>query len=206
MNESKNSQSLLETYIDISPLAYNIYDLVKDILVISTKDSFQTIGIPKKELIRMSHDYYKEIIHPDDYETVKSNFLKMKQARLGDKIDQVFRIRHGEGHYVWLHTIYKIFEVDQQGQAIKMAGIAEDITRLKVLEEQLKGAVDTLMEIRHRDSHLLRGPVATILGLLNVIENEDLIQHPSKSLFNYLKITVEKLDNLVIDVYKNSMK
>ena len=145
MNESKNSQSLLETYIDISPLAYNIYDLVKDILVISTKDSFQTIGIPKKELIRMSHDYYKEIIHPDDYETVKSNFLKMKQARLGDKIDQVFRIRHGEGHYVWLHTIYKIFEVDQQGQAIKMAGIAEDITKRK---QELKDLHQSLEQFK----------------------------------------------------------
>ncbi|MEM9675541.1 MAG: PAS domain-containing protein, partial [Bacteroidota bacterium] len=80
--------------------------------VISTKDSLETIGIAKSELIQMSHDYYKEIIHPDDYEIVKANFLKMKQASLGDKVDQVFRVRHGKGHYVWLHTIYKIFEAD----------------------------------------------------------------------------------------------
>ncbi|MGD1892161.1 MAG: PAS domain-containing protein [Cyclobacteriaceae bacterium] len=204
MNESENNQRLIKTYIDISPLAYNVYDLVKDILVISTKDSLETIGIAKSELIQMSHDYYKEIIHPDDYEIVKANFLKMKQASLGDKVDQVFRVRHGKGHYVWLHTIYKIFEADEQGQPTKMAGVAEDITRLKTVEADLKNAVDILMKVRHRDAHLLRAPVVTILGLLNVLDEENLIQPPNQAIFDYLKITVEKLDSLVVDIYKNS--
>ncbi|MEM9675542.1 MAG: hypothetical protein AAF992_23330 [Bacteroidota bacterium] len=85
-----------------------------------------------------------------------------------------------------------------------MAGVAEDITRLKTVEADLKNAVDILMKVRHRDAHLLRAPVVTILGLLNVLDEENLIQPPNQAIFDYLKITVEKLDSLVVDIYKNS--
>jgi hypothetical protein len=66
--------------------------------------------------------------------------------------------------------------------------------------------VEILLKINYRDAHTLRGPVATILGLINIIESEDLIHHTNKTIVNHLKSTVEKLDDIVTTIYRESVK
>lgn len=194
-------RSLLATFIDISPVSYSMYDLVKDTLLFTTKD---LVGLPRDELVRMSHDYYREIIHPDDYQKVKDNVTKMKNAALGDQVEFVVRVKHGDRKFVWIHAIYRIHEVDDTGKSAKMVGIVKDITCMKELEEELDQAVARLSEISYRDAHLLRAPVATILGLVDVMESEKLIYSADQTMFKHLRTSVAKLDEVVSEIYRES--
>ena len=202
MNQpDEKPKGLLATFINISPVSYSMYDLVRDTLLFTTKD---LVGLPRDELIRMSHDYYREIIHPDDYQQVKDDVIKMKNAALGDQVEFVVRVKHSDGKFVWIHAVYRIHEVDNTGKPAKMIGIVQDITRMKELEEKLDQAVARLSEISYRDAHLLRAPVATILGLVQVIESENLIYSADQTVFKHLKTSITKLDEIVSEIYRES--
>lgn len=194
-------KSLLATFIDISPVSYSMYDLVRDTLLFTTKD---LVGLPREELVRMSHDYYREIIHPDDYQKVKDDVTKMKSAVLGDQVEFTARVRYSDGDFVWIHAIYRIHEIDNTGRPAKMIGIVQDITRIKELEEKLNQAVEQLSEISYRDAHLLRAPVATILGLVDMIESEKLIHSADQTVLKHLKTSVAKLDKIVSEIHCKS--
>ena len=200
MAKGSSKLKLISNFIDISPLSYTIYDLVKDTLLITTKDPMEMLGISRKELAEMSHTYYQYIIHPDDYPLINASYEKMKRAGLNDHFEHTVRVRHKDGHYIWIHAIYRIHEVDELGNASKMLGVVEDISELKELESRLDVTVKKLNKISYRDSHILRAPIASILGLVELLEVEPSLPTPCKSIISHLKSTVRKLDKIVTDI------
>jgi two-component system cell cycle sensor histidine kinase PleC len=65
-----------------------------------------------------------EIIHPDDGDLFA--LAKQIAAREIDQIDQVFRMRHSNGHWVWVRARAQI--IDPKEQDVHLLGIAIDVT------------------------------------------------------------------------------
>ena len=130
MVKNTSKSKLISNFIDISPLSYTIYDLIRDTLLISTKDPLDMLGISREELMRMSHSYYHDMIHPDDYPLINADYEKMKRAGLNDHYEHTVRVKHKDGHYIWIYTIYKIREVDDFGNTSKVLGVVKDISEL----------------------------------------------------------------------------
>lgn len=91
---------------------------------------------------------WTEIIHPDDLEHTKACITDYLTGKT-DKYKTEFRLRHKNGHYLYLLDHGIISERDKDNNPTKMIGIAFNITelketqkRLQLSEENYKNALD----------------------------------------------------------------
>jgi light-regulated signal transduction histidine kinase (bacteriophytochrome) len=83
-----------------------------------------------------------------------------------------------------------------------------ELTRLvnasEALAEKLQVQNDSLRHINYSISHIVRAPLANLLGLVNLI-NEQGIYHPDSQVFlQYLKTVADQLDDAIHDVVKEN--
>ncbi len=72
----------------------------------------------------------------------------------------------------------------------------------KQLNQELNRQNQQLQQFGYITSHTLRGPVATILGLLNVLDKDDLGSPSNPGIIEYLADTATRLDGIIHDLVK----
>ena len=77
-----------------------------------------------------------KIVHPEDADLF--DVAKQIVARDTDHIDHIFRMRHAEGHWVWIRARAQATDPDENG--IHLIGIAVDITEHRNLAQQSEAA------------------------------------------------------------------
>jgi len=86
----------------------------------------EIVGYTLAELAPVSIETWKGLCHPDDF------------ARSGEVLRRVFtretafyscevRMRHKDGHWIWVHDRGKVVEWDEHGQPVRMSGTHTDI-------------------------------------------------------------------------------
>ena len=83
-----------------------------------------------------SGDLWLTFVHPDDRERVLEA-SKVHENGLISHIEDEFRLRHKEGHWIWVLDRGKIIEWTQDGQPARIIGAQTDITRQKEAEQHL---------------------------------------------------------------------
>jgi PAS domain S-box-containing protein len=72
----------------------------------------------------------------------------------------------------------------------------------KQLNQELNRQNQQLQQFGYITSHTLRGPVATILGLINVLDKDDLGSPANAGIIGYLADTATRLDGIIHDLVK----
>ncbi|MEQ1950690.1 PAS domain-containing sensor histidine kinase [Mesorhizobium yinganensis] len=90
-----------------------------------------------------------DIIHKDDGDLF--NLAERIVAREIDNIDQVFRMRHADGHWVWVRARAQV--IDPEASDIQLIGIAVDVTeqrhlaaRSEAADLRLRTAIESISE------------------------------------------------------------
>ncbi|RWA69587.1 PAS domain S-box protein [Mesorhizobium sp.] len=94
-------------------------------------------------------DRWLAMIHPDDRERV----AEADRAHLADEtpfFEAEFRMRHKDGHWVWILDRGKAIERDGEGRLIRAIGSLTDITERKEAEERLKVSAAMLADEKER--------------------------------------------------------
>ena len=198
--------NFIQSIVNISPLEYEAFDLLKNSIIYSSGLAEKLTGYSKEELIELSKDHFEALVHCDDREKVAANFQRLKQSSSGEVVETIFRIKKADGSYLWVHTREQVYERDEQGRAWKIASVAEDISKKMALEQKLKETVALLDKISYKNSHDVRGPVASILGLIHLISDENLVGEYDKMIIGHLKRLVSKLDSIIREVEQISQK
>ncbi|BCM21888.1 putative diguanylate cyclase YegE [Mesorhizobium sp. J8] len=89
------------------------------------------------------------MIHPDDREVV----AEADRAHLAGEtpfFEAEFRMRHRDGHWVWILDRGKAIERDGEGRLIRAIGSLTDITERKQAEERLKVSAAMLADEKER--------------------------------------------------------
>lgn len=97
----------------------------------------------------LSFGVVSAIIHPDDADLF--DLANQIVAREIDQIDQVFRMRHAAGHWVWMRAKAQV--IDPEASEIHLIGIAVDVTEQHKLARQsemadmrLRTAIENISE------------------------------------------------------------
>ena len=138
---------------------------------------------------------WKSHFHHED----KKKVLKNYQADIANPEVKVwkedYRLIKDNGDIVYINDHGYIIR-DHNKKAIRIIGSMHDVTESKEKEQRLSRQNEQLMEIALINSHELRGPSATILGLIDLLE-VSLSDMQNQEIINYLKETALKLDGII---------
>lgn len=115
---------------------------------------------------QLNSDIHK-LIHPDDRERVEDLFNKIIEDPL-EPIEITYRSLHHDGHYIWLECVFANSLSDEHINAIVCN--FRDVTSRVTAEEEILRQNTVLREISWSSSHEIRKPVASIMGLMDLIK------------------------------------
>ncbi|MEX2275854.1 MAG: PAS domain S-box protein [Actinomycetota bacterium] len=79
---------------------------------------------------------WKDLIHPEDADRVLT--AADRTERTGDPFDEQYRMRHRDGHWVWVHDVGKLFLCDDAGNPWLLQGVMLDITERHRVQDELE--------------------------------------------------------------------
>jgi len=138
--ELSRSQRLNEKIVSTVPDVVYIFDLAQARNIYINQVVGSLIGYEVQTLLE-ANDQQLDIIHPDDLKTYRETKAQVCEAADGVHIEQTYRLKHRDGHWVWVHCRETVFSRDAEGKATQILGVAQDITLRKQAEERLQEAV-----------------------------------------------------------------
>lgn len=97
----------------------------------------RTLGYDLAELATLNMNTVKTWVHPDDLARTDA-LLKQNLVNGALFFESEVRLRHKDGHWVWVHSRGAVVERDADGRALRMAGTHIDVTNRKRAEEALQ--------------------------------------------------------------------
>ncbi|WP_417354461.1 diguanylate cyclase [Gallaecimonas pentaromativorans] len=96
----------------------------------------QMLGYTRAELEPMSGEVFKTLAHPDDI-AFSDEKLALHFAGKLPFYEQICRLRHKDGHWVWVHDRGQLTSRDSDGHPLLVTGTHIDITESRLAEERL---------------------------------------------------------------------
>ncbi|MFW6142507.1 MAG: PAS domain S-box protein, partial [Candidatus Saliniplasma sp.] len=113
------------------------------------------VGYELEELEPVSFETWKELAHPQDLK--RSNELLEKHfAGETDIYEFEGRMKHKDGHWVWVLDRGKVMEWDENGDPLRMTGTHTDISKKKEYEELAKEMYSLRSAIREINQHIVQ--------------------------------------------------
>lgn len=194
------ADKFLNSVFEVAHVEFQTYDLSNHKVLFSSGVVRKLLGYSEQEYSHLSDDFYKNIIYPDDLEKIQQTINKIMQSKSGQVIEMTVRLRKKDGAYIWLYSRQMIYERKQNDQVFTIIREVEDVTLLIELQHELEEKLEQLKTISYKNSHLLRSPVASIIGLVNLFEEHAITSDHNRQILHYLKGTITKLDNVIHEI------
>lgn len=190
----------LHSLFEVAHVEFQTYDIFNRKLLFSSGVTEQLLGYSHDEYLNLSDDFYKNIIHPDDFQKVQETMDKLLHAKNGEVVEMTVRTRRRDGSYIYLYSRQMIYEKNHVNHICTVIREAEDVTQLVQLQDELKAKVEQLKVVSYKNSHLLRSPVANIIGLVGLVEEHGIASEHNRQILSYLKEAIIKLDEVIREI------
>lgn len=159
--------------------------------------------LPQLISYSQSESDWKNLIHPDDI----GDFLKTQELALQNPQahywEHEYRMLNHIGKFIFVNSKGYIVR-DGLGKAIRLIGASQDIsermTHLKAIEAQNK----QLQEIAWIQSHIVRAPLARIMGLIDLLKVEEELPNDLKELLGHILNSAEEFDKIIKTISNKS--
>ncbi len=196
------SQEQLQISVDGSELALWDWNIKTGEVSINERWA-NIVGYTKAELSPISIQTWDKLVHPEDAPIVQ-DIIRRHVSNETPIMEVEVRMRHKDGHWVWILDRGKVIEWDEDGAAVRFAGTHLDITQRKLLElerEQLLADVvrsnNELKQFSFIISHNLRGPLASMRGLLGLMREEPIPDGNLSELINGFETSTKQLTDTI---------
>lgn len=144
-------------------------------------------------------------IYPEDKEKVLQELSNILHDPKKQNFNAEFRFLKANGNVVYMQH-RGIFIRDANGKAIRavaaMIDLTETIEKLKKIETQNK----KLKDIAWTQSHIVRAPLASLMGLVNLMVSNINTGVSDKVLVGYISDSANKLDKIIHDIVESTSK
>ena len=185
----------------------SIYKGVVDLLIILKKDF--TIETVNDEVLRklgyseasLQNQPFQVILSPSHQKILKKVENDLGKNSICMNIELTFL--HADKTPVSHSVSFSVLS-DNHEESTRILVIAKDVTAFKETERRLKQQNETLKEIAWIQSHKVRGPVASILGLMKLIDWENKTPSDNMQVIQNLQATAERLDAIIHEIVEKS--
>jgi PAS domain S-box-containing protein len=132
--ELSESQHFLQQLVNNSPDIIYVLDInevkftyIND-RIVQLLGSYPSIG----------HDFFLDILHPDDYINRIEHIKACKEMKDGDVMETDVRWKMKDGSWHWFRIRDGVYKRDKGGNVIEVVGIARDIHEKKISRQELE--------------------------------------------------------------------
>ncbi|WP_176699650.1 PAS domain-containing sensor histidine kinase [Neobacillus massiliamazoniensis] len=149
--------------------------------------SKEIIGFTPDELIGKS---VKELIHLDDLNDYENNKEIVSSGHGNGRI--TFRLKHCNGHYIWVEALCKPI-LNDQNVVSEIISVIRDVTEKKRTEALLLQSekLSVAGQLAAGIAHEIRNPLTAIKGFLQLIEAE---QDTQKTYFDIINSEMNRIE------------
>ena len=198
-DQEKAKQEITWTKNNLESLINNTYDLIWSI---DRDKNYVSLNKAFKSWIR--HVYHTEpgkglpANSPEIYpvEIVDEWNLNYERALNGETFTMDYReINPATGKEIYFEVAFNPIKLE--GRIIGVGCFAHDITDQVLTHQAILDQNEKLRQIASLSSHELRRPVATLMGLVDVLDKEDITNPENKSIINHIDTVANELDNVI---------
>ena len=135
ITDRKETEAQLDTIIGAAQVGTWELDITASVNRINAIWA-QMIGYELDEITPMDTARWTSLVHPEDFEDVMASVgAVLSGATL--HYEQEFRLRHKDGHWVWVLSRGRVVRRGDDGRPLVLAGVHLDISRIKQAEQRL---------------------------------------------------------------------
>lgn len=151
------------------------------------------LGYSKSELASM----HQTQIHPPELlEEIGNQFKEFTTTEGMHSIETFVLTKDGKRIPVEI-TAGSSFQIGEETFA---AAYFKDITRRKMISEELEKQNQQLKEIAWTQSHMVRAPLTRIMGLANALQKGIVPERERQQYLNFIKTSSDELDDVIKDI------
>lgn len=175
------------------------WDIQQD--VVSWSPALYTIyGLNQNEF-KATFAGYQERLHPDDRARVYQLIENVLHSREDTEFEE--RIIRPDGEVRFLRSWARL-KIDRSGTPVEMIGACLDITEKVSHIAAIEMRNRQLEEIAWVQSHLIRSPLANIMGLIDLIKGAPARDTETDKLLDYLLLSARELDEQIHNICKET--
>ena len=133
------------------PIVIFVYDLEQRRCIYINDRIKAVLGYSAEDVIAMGDRFLWPAMHPDDRWTVHDPLGGCAAANSSEAIERVFRVRHRNGEWRWVHCMATVFARFEDGRAKQILGTFTDVTALKRAEQELHSLSTRLLEVEETE-------------------------------------------------------
>lgn len=199
----------LEKVTGIAPCLIYVFNHETQSNEYSNRNIGETLGYSPEEICDMGSALMPMLLHSDDVGAVLEHFDKIKQLDDGDIAVVEYRMKHRNGHWVWLLSQDTVFQRNDGLEVISHIGSATDITRQKhamsVAEQAREKSIainDELRAFAYAMSHDMKAPSNTLGLLLSELKGSEgtPLHEGQAALLDMAMSTVSRMGLMIEDI------
>lgn len=168
-----------------------------------SEENFAIYGIDSGK-VKPSYEALIEVVEPADLKLLNESVARTISRRSHGSFDIDYHCtRPDNGEKCVINARAEVLR-DSMGNAVKLVGTIQDITErikhTKAIEAQNK----QLREIAWTQSHIVRAPLARLIGLANLLTDEPGLDKELNQLIKYILSSAHELDAVVKSIVMNT--
>lgn len=142
-------------------------------------------------------------IHADDRGRVLAKLRNALSNRNTEYFYDQFRFIKADGKIAFVEH-RGIFIRDADGMPARAVGAMIDVTDVKEKIQRIEKQNEQLREIAWVQSHTVRGPLATLIGLTNLLKDKEQYNVDQAEIIDGIILSAGKLDDVIHDIVRRS--
>lgn len=210
--QKEYEQDLVESKRKLDTLIQNIPGVVYRCLVdddwtmtFLSENCQEVFGYPASDLIDNKNLSYDSLIIPQDRQLVYDGVMQAMAQNRAHRM--VYRIRHSDGSVRWVLE-QGLAVRDEQGIAIGLEGVINDITAQKEIELELKCQKENAEQANRAKttflasmSHELRTPLNGIFGFCQMLRQSDNLSLEQGAYINVIETSSNRLIDTIDNIF-----